>query len=608
MLVAALATLALSALQAPPQAKLSPELAAAVAAAGTDERVPVYALLRERLGAAELKTLHAEHLPRGARQTFVAGALRARADRSAAGVMALLAELEAGGSAGRVRPVWIAGAVAFEGTPAAVRAVALLPEVLRLGWDAPRPLAEIEDAPAACPAPPGVPGPTPNLVEVQAPQLWALGMTGQGIRILNIDGGTDVTHPDLAGSVWTNPFDPLDGVDNDGNGYVDDLHGWDFVDGDNNPSPAGFDAHGTNTAGILVGDGTSSGSPTGMAPDAELAVARVNTEVDHWLALQYAVGTAMDCTSSSYSYKWGTFPKPDYHTHRDVQVVLLAAGIIHVNSIGNQGGAPEHPVPFQIAVPGSVPGPWRHPIQAQLLTGLSAALGCGAVELGGGQYSLSSLGPSAWEDVKLYSPSYGFLQNPAYWDYPVGGFVGDQQGLIKPDLVAPTNVQTTAPGGGYSTFGGTSAATPHLGGACALLRSAAGQGRAVRGGRAARARCGAAAPAPRQGRRRGAPSRRSGDGPRVWHARRHLRHPVGAGPGHDHRPRLRPRPRRPVPFAVRGRAQRRGAGGLDLQRARHDGARGRRDPPAVRAGRGGRSDSRLDAREPGGPRLTQARA
>jgi subtilisin family serine protease len=386
--------------------------------------------------------------------------------------MALLAELEAGGSAGRVRPVWIAGAVAFEGTPAAVRAVALLPEVLRLGWDAPRPLAEIEDAPAACPAPPGVPGPTPNLVEVQAPQLWALGMTGQGIRILNIDGGTDVTHPDLAGSVWTNPFDPLDGVDNDGNGYVDDLHGWDFVDGDNNPSPAGFDAHGTNTAGILVGDGTSSGSPTGMAPDAELAVARVNTEVDHWLALQYAVGTAMDCTSSSYSYKWGTFPKPDYHTHRDVQVVLLAAGIIHVNSIGNQGGAPEHPVPFQIAVPGSVPGPWRHPIQAQLFPGLSAALGCGAVELGGGQYSLSSLGPSAWEDVKLYSPSYGFLQNPAYWDYPVGGFVGDQQGLIKPDLVAPTNVQTTAPGGGYSTFGGTSAATPHLGGACALLRSA----------------------------------------------------------------------------------------------------------------------------------------
>jgi subtilisin family serine protease len=59
------------------------------------------------------------------------------------------------------------------------------------------------------------------------------------------------------------------------------------------------------------------------------------------------------------------------------------------------------------------------------------------------------------------------------WDYPYGGFAGGQPGLIKPDVMAYTEgVWTTTIGSGYTTFGGTSAATPHLGGALCLLRSA----------------------------------------------------------------------------------------------------------------------------------------
>ena len=101
-------------------------------------------------------------------------------------------------------------------------------------------------------------------------------------------------------------------------------------------------------------------------------------------------------------------------------------------------------------------------------------MGCGAVRLDNSQYSYSGIGPAAWEDIRIYEPSYPWPQDPNYWDYPYGGFGGGQQSMLKPDVVTYTEVVTTTNGGGYSTsFGGTSAATPHLGGAMALLTGAA---------------------------------------------------------------------------------------------------------------------------------------
>ncbi len=70
-----------------------------------------------------------------------------------------------------------------------------------------------------------------------------------------IDEGIQFDHPDLDGQVWTNPYDLVDGVDNDGNGYVDDIHGWDF-DGNNNTIYDGgkrgsLDDHGTHVSGTI---------------------------------------------------------------------------------------------------------------------------------------------------------------------------------------------------------------------------------------------------------------------------------------------------------------------------------------------------------------------
>src|SRR5439155_1449133 len=75
-----------------------------------------------------------------------------------------------------------------------------------------------------------------------------------------VDTGVDSTHPDLAANIWTNPREiPNNGRDDDGNGFVDDVHGWDFVDGDNAPADVtlagGNPGHGTHVSGTIAARG-----------------------------------------------------------------------------------------------------------------------------------------------------------------------------------------------------------------------------------------------------------------------------------------------------------------------------------------------------------------
>lgn len=326
---------------------------------------------------------------------------------------------------------------------------------------------DIQIAPGVGSVPP--PSPEPNLVALQAPALWDVGHDGSGVLVGSIDSGTWITHPDLVNRIWTNPGEVAGNLlDDDANGFVDDLHGWDFLS--NTADVTSADPHGTNTAGIVCGDGGSGVKLTGMAPGATLLVCEVLSESQYWAAQQYCLDAGIDVLTSSYSYKWAAVPKPDYHMHRQLAALELAAGVIHANSIGNQGTLlPTYPIPFNIATPGNCPSPFAHPDLA--VGGRSSVMGCGGIELPFDTlYASSGRGPAAWENLLVYSAGYPWPQDSAYWDYPYGGFAGGLPGLIKPDVVAyTTNIQTTTTGTGYAPFGGTSAATPHLGGALALL-------------------------------------------------------------------------------------------------------------------------------------------
>ena len=97
-----------------------------------------------------------------------------------------------------------------------------------------------------------------------AAAAWALNHTGsKGVHVGIIDEGIQVGHPDLDANVWKNPFDPADGVDNDGNGYIDDTNGWDF-DGSNNTVYDGgargaLGDHGTHVAGTIGAESNGTG-------------------------------------------------------------------------------------------------------------------------------------------------------------------------------------------------------------------------------------------------------------------------------------------------------------------------------------------------------------
>lgn len=141
--------------------------------------------------------------------------------------------------------------------------------------------------------------------DIDALDAWDV-TTGSGdVVVAVIDTGVDINHPDLAANIWTNPGEiPGNGIDDDGNDLIDDVNGWDFYIGDNDPRDA--DGHGTHVAGTIAAVGNNAVGITGVSWSAKIMVLRF---LDAWgsgstdnaiAAIQYANDMGADVINNSW--------------------------------------------------------------------------------------------------------------------------------------------------------------------------------------------------------------------------------------------------------------------------------------------------------------------
>ncbi|MEG4088725.1 S8 family serine peptidase [Microcoleus sp. Pol12B4] len=170
---------------------------------------------------------------------------------------------------------------------------------------------------------------------INAPEIWEQNITGNGIVVAVIDTGVDYNHPDLDNNIWQNADEIAEnGIDDDRNGFIDDIRGWDFLYNDNYPIDLNFEGHGTHIAGVIAAERNDFGI-TGIAYNAKIMPIRVLDaylygELDHVAAgIRYAADNGANVINLSLGNEF--YPSKlvndaiEYANNKG-SVVVIAAG------------------------------------------------------------------------------------------------------------------------------------------------------------------------------------------------------------------------------------------------------------------------------------------
>lgn len=252
--------------------------------------------------------------------------------------------------------------------------------------------------------------------DIDAARAWSLTTGSRQVKIAVIDTGIDYNHPDLVDNMWTNEAEKngQPGVDDDGNGYVDDIHGYDFANDDGDPMDG--HSHGTHCAGTIGAVHNNGVGVAGVMAEVSLVGLKFLTDsgsgaTDHAIkAIDYATKLGVDIMSNS----WGGGGRSQ--ALEDAIKRARDAGILFTAAAGNSGTnndqRPHYPSNYDV----------------------ENVISVAAHTAGDSLASFSCFGKRT---VHIAAPGH--------------------------------NILSTTKSGGYAVFSGTSMATPHVSGALGLL-------------------------------------------------------------------------------------------------------------------------------------------
>jgi len=255
--------------------------------------------------------------------------------------------------------------------------------------------------------------------DIDAVEAWDVTVGDPNVLVAVIDTGVQVDHPDLQGRIYYNLLERENGVDDDGNGFVDDIHGWNFYElnlGSNDVSDTSL-SHGTHVAGIIAANGNNQVGVVGVSPGITLLPVKIFNDAGGYTSdLIRGMDYAANMGASIINVSLGGSDSSS--AEKAMVENLQKRGILLVTSSGNTGADGD----LKKSYPGCYP-----------------------------YNNIINVAASNWFDE---------MEDYSTW------------GAVSVDVCAPgTQILSTVAIDKYEYYSGTSMAAPHVAGVAALVKS-----------------------------------------------------------------------------------------------------------------------------------------